>query len=130
MLQTVQTDAVILYGLVSDIDFVTAAGYPLGSLLVDEVTGLEYSVGTDGLWFPRKQLIVNAKGEVANNIVNEPGVIIYLWDGATNDGPTNAPMGATGFNQNGGPTGNVYIYDKANTIWRDTTQTVAGYHGK
>lgn len=71
MVATVGTNAVVVYGATSEM--LTPAGYPLGSLFVAEDTGLEYSVGTDGNWFPRSQLSQDDEDNTAMKIVVREG---------------------------------------------------------
>lgn len=128
MATIIKSDAVIIYGTAADM--LSPAGYPVGSLLVDEATGLEYSVGTDGEWFAREQIVQTSSGKAANSTVNEPATIVHTWTGTgTTNAPASAPDGATGFDSDGAPTGKVYVFNKANLTWRDTTQTVAGFYG-
>lgn len=72
------------------------------------------------------------EGETSENMpFRQPvGAPWVIWTGAsTTNAPTNVPSGTVGFNNDGASTANVYIYDAANTTWRDTTQTVAGFFG-
>lgn len=53
-----------------------------------------------------------------------------VWDGAgTANAPTGLGYSTLGFDSSGVPAGKVYIYDDTNDVWRDTTQTVAGFFG-
>ena len=123
-MQVIQTDAVIIYGIVSEIDFVTPAGYPAGSLFVDEQTGMEYSVGTDTFWFPRNAQTSGGLG--AMSMVSTPWVI---WSTADAVGPT-LNYGTIGINKGGIPSSDLYINMPGTDIWLPTTQTLAGFFGK
>ena len=72
--QTVGSDAIIIYGLSTD---TKPTGQPLGSLFIEEDTGLEFSVGNNstaipGNWFKRNQLTRNNNSETALNAISVP----------------------------------------------------------
>lgn len=70
MATKIGSNAVVVYGLASEM--LSPAGFPLGSLFVVESgqgAGLEYSVGTDGEWFQRSQIVEGGDGGTALRVV-------------------------------------------------------------
>lgn len=66
------SDAVIVYGVA--VEMTSPAGYPIGSLFIDEDTGLEYSVNTTGEWFQRGQITVDGESSPAMKSVVVEGM--------------------------------------------------------
>lgn len=73
----------------------------------------------------RLMVEVDSLGGMAQRVVLNPFVI---WSTNDNAGPT-LGYNAVGFNNNGVPAANVYVYDSANDTWRDTGQLVSGFFG-